>query len=206
MSTNESLSTPDKPVPSTGRKRKVLITLAVVFLLVVSAGAAFYWWQNRPITPVVLDAGEQRALDQKVEAVQERRYEPGTKVITLTEREINALFHHNTELGNKVRFELASNAVHARIRTELDEDIPIVGGRTLKAKARFLLTNTENAPALILDDLTVWGVSVPNAWLGDFKGQDLLTHIGLDMSNNRIAAGIKDIRVEHGKITIELAE
>lgn len=202
MSATETAS-PSKPK---GRKRKILVILGVMLLLAVSAGAAFYWWQNRPIKPVVLGADEQRALDKKVESVQERSYEPGTKVITLTEREVNALFHHNTGLGDKVRFELASNAVHARIRTELDEDLPVIGGRTLKAKARFLLTNSDNSPALILDDLTVWGISLPNAWLADLKGQDMLANIGLDMSNNRVAAGIKDISVDHGKITIELAE
>ncbi len=200
------MSSNDSPSKPKGCKRKVLITLGVMFLLVVGAGAAFYWWQNRPITPVVLDSDEQRSLESKVEAVQKRTYEPGTKAITLSEREVNALFHHNTGLGDKVRFELASNAVHARIRTELDEDLPVVGGRTLKAKARFLLTNSDNTPALILDDLTVWGISLPNAWLAELKGQDILTNIGLDMSNNQIAAGIKDIRVDHGKITIQLAE
>lgn len=202
MSATETAS-PSKPK---GRKRKILVILGVMLLLAVSAGAAFYWWQNRPIKPVVLGADEQRALDKKVESVQEHSYEPGTKLITLTEREVNALFHHNTGLGDKVRFELASNAVHARIRTELDEDLPVIGGRTLKAKARFLLTNSDNSPALILDDLTVWGISLPNAWLADLKGQDMLANIGLDMSNNRVAAGIKDISVDHGKITIELAE
>ncbi|MFK7910705.1 MAG: hypothetical protein AB8F34_08880 [Akkermansiaceae bacterium] len=203
MSATNLSTNPSKPK---GRKRKVLIILGVMFLLVVSAGATFYWWQNRPIDPVVLNADEQRSLDQKVEAVQERNYEPGTKVITLSEREVNALFHHNTGLGDKVRFELASDAVHARIRTELDQDLPILGGRTLKAKARFLLTDTENSPALILDDLTVWGISLPNAWLAELKGQNMLANIGLDMSNSQIAAGIKDISVNHGEITIQLAE
>ena len=206
MSSIKSTSAPAKPIRKKSRKRKILITLAVVFLLCVSAGAAFYWWQNRPITPVVLDADEQRALSKKVEAVQERTYDPGTKVITLTEREVNALFHLNTDLGDKVRFELAPNAMHARIRTELDQDLPVIGGRTLKAKARFILTDTENKPALILDDLTVWGISLPNAWLPDLKGQNILANIGLDMSDNRIAAGIKNISVDNGKITIQLAE
>lgn len=202
----ETTDTSKQSAKSSGRKRKALIIFGVTFLLLVSAGAAFYWWQNRPITPVVLDDREQRALNQKVEAVQERSYDPGTKVITLTEREVNALFHHNTGLGDKVRFELASNAIHARIKTKLDKDLPVLGGRTLKAKARFLLTDTERTPALILDDLTVWGISLPNAWLGDLKGQNMLANIGLDMTDNRVAAGIQHIRVDDGKITIRLAE
>ena len=203
---DETNTTSGKTVKSPRRKRKVLLILGLSFLLLISAGAVFYWWHNRPITPIVLDNKEQNALSQKVQAVQERSYEPGTKVITLTEREVNALFHHNTGLGDKVRFELASDAVHALIRTKLDKEIPVIGGRTLKAKARFLLTNKENTPALILDDLTVWGISLPNAWLADLKGQDMLANIGIDMTNNHVAAGIKDLSVDHGKITIQLSE
>lgn len=189
-----------------GRKRKFLIIFGVLALLMVSAGAAYYWWSNRPITPVVLDQQEQLALDKKVAAAQERTYEPGGKTLVLTEKEVNALFHHNTGMGDKVRFELANSAIHARIRTELDGEIPIVGGRTLKAKARFKLTDAQNNPAIILDDLTVWGLSLPNAWLADLKGKNLISNLGIDLSQNRIAEGIKDIEVDHGKITITLAD
>lgn len=204
MSTSEN-SPPLRPARN-GGKRKTLIVIGVVALLMVSAGAAYYWWSNRLIEPVVLDQQEQLALDRKVEAVQERKYEPGGKVLVLTEKEVNALFHRNTGMGDKVRFELANHAVHARIRTDLDEEIPIVGGRTLMAKARFKLTDEQNHPAIILDDLTVWGLSLPNAWLADIKGKNLIGELGLNLSNNRIADGIEDIEVDHGKITITLAE
>jgi hypothetical protein len=187
-------------------KRTVLLTLTLVTLLVITTAAAIYWWTNRPITPTILDTSEQRALDNKIEAVQERTYNPGEKLLTLTEREVNALFHHNTGLGDKVRFELAHNAIHARVNTELDQDLPIIGGRTLKAKARFKLTDAENNPAIIVDDLTIWGISLPNAWLADIKGQNLISNLGIDLSENKIAQGIEDISVNHEKITIRLAE
>lgn len=188
------------------RKRTILITLTLVTLLVTTAAVAIYWWTNRPITPITLNTTEQHALDQKMAAVQERTYERGEKILILTEREINALFHRNTGLGDKVRFEFADNAIHARVNTELDQDIPIIGGRTLKAKARFKLTDPENKPAIILDDLTVWGISLPNAWLADIKGQNLISNLGIDLPENRIAQGIEEISVTHGKITIRLAD
>ncbi len=199
-------SSPTFPQARRGRNRKFLLIFSVLALLIVSAGAAYYWWSNRPITPVVLDQQEQLALTQKVEAVQERTYQPGDKTLTLTEKELNALFHNHTGMGDKVRFELANDAIHARIRTKLDSEIPVVGGRMLKAKARFTLTDPQDKPAIILDDLTIWGISLPNAWLADLKGQNLISNLGIDLSQNRIADGIKDIEVNHGKITIKLAE
>ncbi|MBT8037235.1 MAG: hypothetical protein KJO21_06790 [Verrucomicrobiae bacterium] len=188
------------------KKRKTLITLAVAALLIIGVATAIYWWNHRPITPTILDTTEQRALDQKIETVQERTYQPGEKVLTLTEREVNALFHHNTGLGDKVKFEFADHAIHARVHTDLDPDIPILGGRTLKAKARFKLTDAHNNPAIILDDVTVWGISLPNAWLAEIKGKDLISELGINLTDNTIAEGIEDISVNHGKITIQLAE
>ena len=188
------------------RTRKILIALAVIALLLVCAGATTYWWHNRPITPTLLNASEQLTLDRKLSVADKRSYQPGDKTITLTEREINALIHQNTGLGEKVKLELATDAIHARIRTVLDEDIPLVGGQTLKMKARFLLKDADQHPAIILDDVTVWGISLPNAWLAELKGKNLVAELGLNLSADQSASGIKNIQVRDGQITIELRE
>ena len=202
------MNTPNTPPPlrARSRKKKVFITLAISALLMVTAGAGIYWWHNRPISPTVLNASEQTVLDQKIASVQKPTYQPGVKTITLNEREINALFHNNTGLGNKVKFKFANNAIHARIRTQLDSELPIVGGRTLVAKARFFLIDENHHAAIILDDITVWGISIPNAWLGDIKGQNLISDIGLDTPENQFSKGIKEIKVQNGQISIELSE
>lgn len=203
------ITSPSQSEPSTSKGNQILLIIAVTALLLVSAGAATYWWHNRPISPTVLDAKEQKALDQKIEVAQKRSYQPGDKTISLSEREVNALFHHNTGLGDKVKFEFARHAIHARIQTKLDPDLPVMGGKTLKAKARFLLKDGNNHPAIILDDVTVWGISLPNAWLAELKGQNLISDLGLNgshSSESSLSKGIKDIQVNNGKITIELAE
>lgn len=199
----------DHPTPQLAKpkkKRKVLLILGIVVLLLIGVGVGCYVWMNRPINPTVLAAGEQAVLDQKVEAVQQRAYEPGGKKLVLTDREVNALLHKNTDLGDKLKIEFANNAVHARVHTDLDEDFPVIGGKTLKAKARFRLTNDASAPAIVLDDVTVWGISLPNAWLADLKGKNLISNLGLDQQGNKFSEGIKDISVKNGEIEIRLAE
>ena len=202
------MNEPNQPTeqPKRSKSKKVLFILLAVLLLTVTAGVVAYWWYNRPITPTVLSEQEQRVLDQKVEAVQEPVYEAGGKVIVLTEREVNALLHHNTNLGDKVKIEFATDAVHARIHTDLDPDLPILGGKELKARARFKLITEQGSPAIILDDLTVWGISLPNAWLGDLKGKNLLSNLGLELKENRVGRGIEEISVKSGEIRIRLAE
>lgn len=193
------------PRAKSSRSKKALIVVGILALITILIIGAV-WWMNRPIKPVILAAEEQRLLDTKVEALQERTYEKGDKVLQLSEREINALFHHNTGLGDKLRFELANDAVHARVSTDFDQDLPFVGGKKLKARARFIIADENNAPAIILDDLTVWGLSIPNAWLAEMKGQNLLSNLGIDASKSQLGKGIESIKVSNGNLTIELAE
>ena len=78
---------------------------------------------------------------------------------------------------------------------------PIVGGKRLKARARFLVGDIPGKPALVLDDLTVWGISLPNDWLGGLKGQDLL---GEALGGG--IGGVEEFKVERGRLVIRLAE
>lgn len=183
---------------------KVLIGLVVVLLVL----GGLWWWQNRPIRPVVLSAEEKTAVEAKVEAIQkpaEPKYEKGGKEIILTERELNGLLNENTDFGKTVSFQLATNAIHARVETDLDPDLPVVGGRHLKARARFLVSDVPGKASFILDDLTVWGISLPNDWLAGLKGRDLLAEI-LGGGNNGKVPGVEEFKVEPGRLIIRLAE
>ncbi|MBC8126797.1 MAG: hypothetical protein H8M99_06600, partial [Gloeobacteraceae cyanobacterium ES-bin-144] len=80
----------------------------------------------------------------------------------------------------------------------------IVGGKHLKAHARFIVSEIPGKAAFILDDVTVWGVSLPNDWLGGIKGRDLIGEI-LAAKNGKIA-GVKEFKVEPGRLIISLDE
>lgn len=183
--------------------RIILIGLLVLLLVLVG----LWWWHNRPIQPVVLTPQEKQIVAEKVESIQkpaEPKYEKGGKEIVLTERELNGLLNENTSLGKTLSFELATNAVHARVETDLDKDLPFIGGKHLKARARFLVKGETGKPAFVLDDLTVWGVSLPNDWLGGMKGHDLLGEV-LGMKDGHIA-GVEEFKVEPGQLLIRLKE
>jgi hypothetical protein len=147
-------------------------------------------------------------VEAKVEAIQkpaEPTYEKGSREIVLTERELNGLLNENTDFGKSVSFQLATNAIHARVETDLDPDLPVVGGRRLKARARFLVSDIPGKASFILDDLTVWGVSLPNDWLAGLKGQDLLAQT-LGSGNNGKVPGVEEFKVEPGQLIIRLKE
>jgi len=205
----------NESAPSAARKislwAKALIVIGVLALIL----GGLWWWMNRPIQPVLLTAQEKAVVETKIEAIQkpaetipkadEPKYEKGSREIILTERELNGLLNDKTTLGKTVCFELATNAIHARVETDLDPNLPIVGGRRLNAKARFLVSNVPGEASFILDDVTVWGISLPNDWLAGLKGKDLLGQVLGTGQSGRIP-GVEEFKVESGRLMIRLKE
>ena len=199
----EDTNVPAMPVRRSSCLVKGLIMLAIIALVL----GGLWWWHNRPIKPVQLSVEEKAVVAEKVEAIQkpaEPAYEKGGKEIILTERELNGLLNDNTTLGESVSFQLATNAIHARVETDLDPDLPLVGGKRLKARARFLVSDVPGKAAFILDDVTVWGVSLPNDWLAGLKGRDLLGE-AIGAKGGKLP-GVEEFKVEPGKLTIRLGE
>jgi hypothetical protein len=197
------------PVPQKrGGSCLVKSLLALAALAVVAVG--LWWYYNRPIRPVTLTPAEKSAVEAKMDAIGQPpgpTYEKGSRDIVLTERDLNGLLNENTTLGKSVKLELADGAIHARVESDLDKDLPIVGGRRLKARARFLVREIEGKPSLVLDDVTVWGVSLPNDWLAGMKGQDLLGQIlGDGKGTVAVLPGVDDFKIEQGRLVIRLAE
>jgi hypothetical protein len=198
----------DAPPPLPVKRGSCLKVALISFLLIGVATAGFVWWQNRPIQPVVLSAEEKAVVEKKVEAIQkpaEPTYEKGSRDIVLSEREINGLLNDETDLGQKLKIELGTDVILARLETDLDPDLPIVGGKHLKARARAFAKMKDGVPSVVFDDLTVWGVSLPNDWLGHLKGHDVLKDL-LGSADGAEIAGVEDIKVEPGQIRIKLKE
>jgi hypothetical protein len=193
----------ESPPPILRKSAPFPKALAITAILILALGG-LWWWHNRPIRPVVLTSEEKAVVEAKVEALQkpaEPVYEKGSKDIILTERELNGLLNQNSNLGETLRFELVTNAIHARLETDLDPDLPIFGGKRLKARARFLVGGAPGKSALVLDDLTVWGISLPNDWLCGLKGQDLL---GEALGGG--IGGVEEFKVERGRLFIRLKD
>lgn len=195
------------PKPPARRVHPGLIVLGVLAILALILAGVWWWW-NRPIQPVVLTAPEKTALEAKIESIQkpaEPVYEKGSRDIVLTERELNGLLNDKTQLGKSVSFELVTNAIHARIETDHDPDLPIFGGRHFTARARFLVSETPGQASFILDDLTVWGISLPNDWLAGLKGKDVLSEI-LGAGHQGKIPGVESFSVQRDRLVIRLAE
>ena len=134
--------------------------------------------------------------------------EKGTKrEVSFSERELNALLANNTDLAKKVAIDLSEDLVSARMLMPLDPDFPILGGKTLRANAGVEMAYHDGKPIVILKGVSIWGVPIPNAWLGNLKNIDLVGHYGTDQGFwKAFADGVQDIHVEHGALKIKLKE
>lgn len=132
-------------------------------------------------------------------------YVPGTKVLRLTDREVNGLLNQNTDLGNKVRLEFAKDAVNAYLALPIPEDFPVGAGTIFRMRGRFRVSiGGQGQPYAILEDITIFGLSLPKAWLGGIKGENLL---GDALGNGGgVLQGVKSLKVEPGALVLEVED
>jgi hypothetical protein len=137
----------------------------------------------------------------------DRIYVPGSKELKITEREINGLLNQNTDLGQSVRLEFAKDAINAYLAVPIPKDFPIGGGRMFRARGRFALSlGNGGAPYASLEDVSVFGLSLPKAWLGGIKGENLLADAIKPGKGDPVLQGIKSLRVEPGALIIQLED
>jgi len=134
-------------------------------------------------------------------------YVPGSKVLTLTERELNGLLNANTDLGETVRLQLGQDAINAYLAIPIPEDFPIGGGKTLRMRGRFKVSIGENsAPFAILEDVTVFGLSLPKDWLGGIKGENLISEAVGNHDGKPLIKGIKSLQIKPGALVLEVTD
>ncbi len=208
-----------------------MVVAAVVTALATFFFAKYYLFRSE-FTPVVLNATEKRALDSKLarlddvsgrvistskdtvgtdtetEAKPEPYSESGARrTIVFTERELNALIAQNTDLAKKLVIDLSDDLISAKLILPIDEDFPVLGGKTLRVKAGVGLAYADQKPSVMLKGITLMGVPLPNAWLGGIKNMDLVSEFGADQGFWKgFADGVEDIVVAEGVLKIKLRE
>lgn len=162
---------------------------------------------------IQVDRAESVIIDKaesgKTEALQPEVYsEVGAKrEVEFSERELNAMLAKNTDLADKVAIDLSAHLASAKLLLPLEEDFPFFGGKTLKGAAGLELAYENDRPIVVLKGVSVWGVPIPNAWLGGIKNVDLVKEFGADEGFwKSFADGVENIEVVEGALVIKLKE
>ena len=204
----------------------ILLCLGAVLLTTALAVLGAFLWARwtlnaSHITPTQLSAVEQQVLDTKLETIrssdqpesgqpEEESSEPATpenKTLVITEKEINALLASSTELEESVLIDLRRNAVRARWNFPIPQEVPKVGGRRLRGQVDVRVKLEGDALDVRIDDVTVGGLSLPNAWLAGVKGVNLVQeYFGDDPALTAFTAGIKSFEIRNDELRIVLEE
>lgn len=206
-------------------KQVIAIALGVMLLsAVATAFAVKFWLFPRPFAPVVLARDEEQQLERKLNRLEtftdrqdaspagqlapEAYSEKGAqREIVFTEREVNSLLAHNTDLAEKLAIDFAQDLVSLHLLLPLDPDFPILGGKTLRLKAGAELAYREGRPVVILKGISLMGVPIPNAWLGGLKNIDLMREFGGQPGFwQSLGEGVESIQVQEGKLYLKLRE
>ena len=222
----QAISTSTNPKPAQNGWR----TFGIVVITVFITASVGYWLVASYLfptafTPVVLSEKDQQRLDQKLErlgigtggntgASTQKKLEPeayseagASRDIDFSEKEFNALLAKNTDLASKLAFDFSDNLASAKLLVNLDPDFPVLGGKTLKVTAGMEIKLSNGKPSAILKGVSVWGVPIPNAWLGNLKNTDLNKEFGEAGGFwQAINEGVEEIEVQEGKLHIKLKE
>ncbi len=208
-----------------------IVVVASVVATLISIWAIKVYVFPREFKPVTLSTHEEQVLDEKLdrfESVQrsralhkskttslaektlrpERYSEVGaSREIVLTEKELNALLAKNTDLATRLAIDLSEDLASAKLLIPLDKDFPILGGETIRVNAGLELSYAEGQPIVVLRGISLWGVPLPNAWLGNLKNVDLVQEFGGDGGFwSAFADGIDVIKVDDGRLLVRLKE
>ena len=189
----------------------VLVALTAIIAVLVTLLVARLWIMQPEVSPVVLDSQEQVKLDKKLKTLTDKsepyKERPDDRVIYLTERELNAIVARDPDLANRASFNLSDDKISAILLVDMPEDVPGIGGQTVEISTGLRVGHADGRPTFILEGVSLMGVPIPSAWLGGRKGKDLVHADGPGGGVwDTFSEGVKDLRVEDGKLRIELKE
>lgn len=226
----EAQQQPAPATPTNPWKVAALILLTGMLSVGITLWLVFAVLFPTEFKPVTLNQKEEQVLEQKLERLDPTQRqtargsrpalgglapltpepyseEGASREIDLSEKELNALLAKNTDLAHRLAIDLSDNLASAKLLVPLDPEFPILGGKTIKLTAGAEVRFTQGRPVIILKGVSIWGVPMPNAWLGNMKNIDLVQEFGEDKGFwKAFADGVEEIEVKEGKLRIKLKE
>jgi hypothetical protein len=132
------------------------------------------------------------------------------RTIVITQRELNSLFHEESELGEQFKILLVRDGIDVKMSLQLPEDSVIMPGKNIRGKIGLYIALEKNTFVVRVESITLGGIPVPSAWLeaaGLDKGTNIIEEFfGSAEMAETFAAGIEKFDIKDGRILLRLAE
>ncbi|NMH66596.1 arginine N-succinyltransferase [Shewanella salipaludis] len=207
----------------------VQLLLMLLLTVLLSVGASFFIIRTyifpAPLTPVTLSAKEQQRLEHKLgrlgwqgeagpraAANAEEDFAPeaysesdAARRVTFSEKEVNAMIGRSPDFAHRIAIDFADNLASAKILLPIPQDFPIMAGQILRVNAGLdIHLDRHRRPVVALVGVSLMGVPIPNAWLGNMKNVNLVSEFGDRGFWNTFADGVEDLQIRDGELYIKL--
>ncbi len=188
------------------------------------------WWVIRTyifpsqLEPVELSRTEQVELGRKLRMIGVVRATPAkagesqvalpepyseegaSREVYFTERELNGMLADDTELARNIAIDLSDDLVSFTWLIPVPQDFPVMPGRIVRVRGGAEVAFANGRPVVAIRGVSLMGVPVPNAWLGNLKNVDLVSEFGDAGFWKAFADGVESVRVQEGRLHVQLKE
>lgn len=219
-------------IQPTSRKGFSGLQVTLVVLVTIAVTIFVGWWVIRTyifpsqLEPVELSQSEQVELGRKLKAIgivtesatansnsansgatpEPYSEEGADRAVYLSERELNGMIAKDPQLASNFALDLAVDLVSFTLLVPVPEDFPVMPGRIVRVRGGAEVAFANGRPRVVVKGVSLMGVPVPNAWLGNLKNVDLVSEFGDAGFWKAFADGVESIRVEEGRLQIDLKE
>ena len=214
---------------------RILGIIALFFIVVITVSV--WWIKHNlyanPFNPTKLNEREQQVLKTKLERLEQsfqkqgkfsgtrtdeemtkERLEPedytedpARREIRISQKELNALIAKDEKAARQIAINLSDDMISLKLIIPVDKDIPFLGGKTLRLSCGVTLRHEAGKPVVALRGVSIGGIPIPNAWLGNLKNVDLVHEFnGQHGFWGTLSKGVEDIKVSNGSLSIKLRE
>lgn len=214
---------------------RILGIIALFFIVVITVSV--WWIKHNlyanPFNPTKLNEREQQVLNTKLERLEQsfqkqgkfsgtrtdeemtkERLEPedytedpARREIRISQKELNALIAKDEKAARQIAINLSDDMISLKLIIPVDKDLPFLGGKTLRLSCGVTLRHEAGKPVVALRGVSIGGIPIPNAWLGNLKNVDLVHEFnGQHGFWGTLSKGVEDIKVSNGSLSIKLRE
>ncbi|WP_282111081.1 arginine N-succinyltransferase [Shewanella algicola] len=135
-----------------------------------------------------------------------REYDADRQV-TFSEKEVNAMIGRNPDFAKRVAIDFSNNLASATMLIPIPNDFPVMAGEILRVNTGLdIRLDANRRPVVALVGVSLMGVPIPNAWLGNMKNVNLVSEFGDRGFWNTFADGVDDIQIRDGELYIKLRQ
>ncbi|GGB72080.1 arginine N-succinyltransferase [Shewanella inventionis] len=127
--------------------------------------------------------------------------------VSFSEKEVNSMIGRNPDFAKRVAIDFSDNLASATMLIPIPKDFPIMAGEILRVNTGLdIRLDVNRRPVVALVGVSLMGVPIPNAWLGNMKNVNLVSEFGDRGFWNTFADGVEDIQIRDGELYIKLRQ